>query len=281
MVLCVSINYATISKFAPRFPSIMNHTWSLAVEEQFYLIWPLLVYLFSKRHIFYLSSGLILISIITRIYFSYHSQNAFLVFTTLPSVMDSLAIGAMLAILARSGMSHESLGRTGKYLMMLSFPVLLGLVWFCGYENYWNPNNYLSKHFGNLLFFTFSAFFFAAAIAFTVFNDNIFSGIMRLKPLKHIGKISYGLYMYHWPTIYFTRFLFKKPDLFPGVTMILTTLAVTYLAALCSWHLVEKRFLALKDKYAAMDYSLPVTEEDKLKREDKKIIQTNQNVEGI
>ncbi len=252
--------------FSADFPRVFNHSWSLAVEEQFYLIWPLAVFYLSRRRLAVLSMGMIFFAIFFRFAASYGTGNASYVFMLLPCIMDSLAVGAMLAISLRwSGAQVTVLARGARWVTLFSGLCLAGLVGSWGYQKYAIPADYLLGSPINLFLHTFMAVFFGALIAWVVLDrQSLLSRMLRNGAMRHIGKISYGIYLYHFPVFYIVRHVFKTWGAPNGgriswdtsrlgvetIACALAQLAITYLVALASWHVIEKRILALKEKLA-------------------------------
>jgi peptidoglycan/LPS O-acetylase OafA/YrhL len=77
------------------------------------------------------------------------------------------------------------------------------------------------------------------------------AGILRWRPLVHVGKISYGLYLYHFPVFLLVNNGMAAgvlPDL-PRPAHVALKLVLTYAVALASFRWIESRFLALKDRF--------------------------------
>jgi peptidoglycan/LPS O-acetylase OafA/YrhL len=242
-----------IKSFHPAFPAILNHTWSLAIEEQFYFIWPLIVYLFSKRSLLIISLAFMILAVLSRYIIADFTQNAYLVFTTLPSIIDSLAAGSLLAILSRSRLSQEVLKRYGPMAVLISLPVIILIISISGYGSYWSPENYLIGHHLNLFLYSFCSILFSGLIASAIGDNSILSSVLSFKMLRHLGKISYGLYIYHVPVITYNTIIMNKMKIDNIVIISICNVLATYLIALLSWHLIEKRCILLKDRYAPVD----------------------------
>ena len=82
-------------------PQHLNHFWSLAIEEQFYLIWPMAVLALSHRHLVRLAVGCMATALLLRITAPF-GMSALDAYVLLPTRMDSLAAGALVALLVRS-----------------------------------------------------------------------------------------------------------------------------------------------------------------------------------
>jgi peptidoglycan/LPS O-acetylase OafA/YrhL len=205
-------------------PSPFQHMWSLAVEEQFYLVLPLLaVVLAGRRRRFALVvAGLIAASVVVgwtaggRAYFSTDTRAA------------EPLIGVLLALaLTRS----RPWGRRGRAaLHVLGVVGLGGLVAMVILVNEHSPR----LHRGGLL----AAALLSAAVVASATDERTAAGrVLALKPLRGVGLISYGIYLYHWPV--FLLFDAHRTGLSTVPLLALRT-AVTMALALLSYRLVER-----------------------------------------
>jgi peptidoglycan/LPS O-acetylase OafA/YrhL len=233
----------------------MTHAWTLAVEEQFYILWPLCVFCLSRRALTVTCIAVIALANVSRIFFSLATHNAYLVEATLPCVMDSLALGAFIAILARSGKTPEGLARTGRTAAATFGILTLALVLCHGYRTYGSPNTYLLGSLSNLCLYTLLSACFAGVILTGVFGAGPTSRLLSLPFLRHIGRMSYGIYLYHLPVLFWTPIVLRQcgfsttgsPDRRFWVKAV--SVLLTYLVALASWHLIEQPCLRLKERF--------------------------------
>lgn len=228
----------------------ISHFWSLSVEEQFYIFWPLLVLFSPWKKLVPLVGGLILLSPVFRILMS-----LFLPSVKVPEVLvfanfDSLGMGAMLALL-RHPQTHFNPARWLKdhkrLIMRLSFCAYVCI--YIAYRNVW------SSVWIGAWEYTFLALFFACIVhAVSKGVRGIGGKILGFRPFLYLGKISYGLYIFHNLTVYAlvpTLTMFHLPRewamLLPVRLLILAFWTVA-LSAL-SWHLVESPINNLKRKF--------------------------------
>jgi peptidoglycan/LPS O-acetylase OafA/YrhL len=106
--------------------SFLGHFWSLAIEEQFYLFWPLIVRCFRERHLLVICWGIVIGSLALRTTLGLINPGIenFLYFSTICR-MDSLAMGAIAAIVLRDGIPDRQLRAYSKLILL---PSLLGLI---------------------------------------------------------------------------------------------------------------------------------------------------------
>jgi len=219
----------------PEFPAFMNQTWSLAVEEQFYIVWPWPVFCLNRRQLAGVCVGFLTCAPFLRLYLStYHPATQYY-YTLLPSQLDSLAAGALLAIVVRE-MSLPALRRAAVWFTCLcAAGVILFLM---------NPANDPLRR-------SMLPYFFVAAVALPIlFPGGPLAKFCRASPLRYFGKISYGLYLYH-PIVYHLTpaMLNRYPSLRASLGEFgegLIGLSVSLAVSALSWHWFESRVNALK-----------------------------------
>jgi peptidoglycan/LPS O-acetylase OafA/YrhL len=224
----------------------LNHLWSLAVEEQFYIFWPLMVRFVPIRYLLGLCALLVYFSTGLRhmtddmMHMSMSRASYVLPYCR----MDGLAAGSFLAVFFRLELQY-----------FIPFNKWLARVLFCwmGYrigDALW---------FGNTQYLaTMTALFFASFL-YLALNTDKGAWVRRLceNPfLRHLGKFSFGLYIFHQMFEYFWHDLFRDPLLKSGlgpvwgqIIYIPLAFAGTYLLARVSWIVIEQPFLRLKQKW--------------------------------
>jgi peptidoglycan/LPS O-acetylase OafA/YrhL len=235
------------------FPTLyLQVTWSLAIEEQYYLFWPLLVYFLKKRTLIMASLGIILLSLVARLLEIWlDPQNAFyfMYYSTITR-LDALVLGALIAILfIEPGIWKERLTRAAfptllVTTILISFvvfapnsPVLYNDVWirFIGYP--------IVAIAGGALLVT----------AITQDASSLIRRLLRNKVLIFFGKYSYALYLLHPLVAEFCLNVFWRTGFrgwYAYVSYLLVTFGISVLLALFSWNLLEKRMFALKKYFA-------------------------------
>ena len=234
-----------------------THLWSLSVEEQFYFVWPLLIFLTPKEKFKQLcftaiGLGFVFRLAITLIYraqlFPFLSSDPQQSVNVLPfSHLDAFAFGAYI--------SRFELPRPRLQLLVLAVTVpAIGLL-----------TDYLTK--GTLTFalgydlpmtgfykevwgYSLLNYLFATLI-YCVARTNFLTGILESPPMQYLGKISYGLYVYHYGIIAITGALFQKYGIeysMRSPQMFVVALSATILIATISFYLLERPITNLKDK---------------------------------
>jgi peptidoglycan/LPS O-acetylase OafA/YrhL len=224
--------------------------WSLAVEEQFYIFWPLLVWALDRRRLLFACIGLIALALALRLgiwFFEgtmYGQEVSY--FSTFTRI-DALAMGALVAI----ALSRDTaVVKNGRYSKALLFPSLIGLAVIvgCDRENsLWG--NWPMVTVGLTLTGTASA----GLLLYGLSSPASVGGqLLRMPWLMAVGKYSYAIYIFHGPVFRATNAcllnLGLRGPMFISAFAALaagTTLALSLL----SWHLVEKNCLALRPKF--------------------------------
>ncbi|QDT03481.1 O-acetyltransferase OatA [Rubripirellula lacrimiformis] len=221
----------------------LNHFWTLAVEEQFYIAWPWIVLLCSITVIKRVSYVLILLGIITRlaIYFAGGSLTAIQQLT--PCCFEPLALGALFAIWKSDTQNIDRLKRNARGCLWLGLAMSAAL--FAGAS--WTVLGVLAPIAYAMLF--------APMIFLVAINSGSPSlKLLRLPAVTYLGRISYGIYVWHLPVL--GGFYSLNIDLNAWVPSpwhaILRTLLLTLLTILLSslsWILFEKPINSLKRHY--------------------------------
>ena len=234
---------APFDRGEPVFP----HFWSLAVEEQFYIIWPLVVWVVARRGVIALGAVLVAIAIAARVYVRMrYGEMAAYMFT--PCRMDALAIGAIAAALIRGERFRTMIAHHKASLMAgAGFAVVIaGAV--LGHLLREGPNMQTAGY-------TVIALGFALLLVAALPQRRLPARVLGWAPLRMIGLYSYGMYVFHAPLhVYVGLPILARLDATPGVPAgLVYAVAMTVLTlglAALSYHLFEVRFLRLKPKLA-------------------------------
>lgn len=226
------------------------HFWSLAVEEQFYLAWPFIVLACDLRTLARLCCGMFVIALALRVLCGALGM-ADAAYALTPCRMDSLAAGALVAVLQREGVSRET---------MLRWATRLGVLACVGIAAIWAVRGVFKQ--GERLAYTLGITFVAAGSAALVIAACFAGEGTRIHRalssawLRALGRVSYGMYIVHLPILCVMvvaglDLRHAKPVLGGNLApwLALETLlggGFIYLVSLASWHAYEKRVLGLK-----------------------------------
>ncbi len=221
------------------------HFWSLAVEEQFYMLWPLMIfYLRTWRNIVTTTLLGAAFALAFRCALAFSGSGP--LNHTLPACMDSLLLGGCLAMLVRS--------RHRDRVLQWGLPVFVVTATAAIYAaltqpNYvWEANLYLTT-----IGLTIVSLAATSLIASSLKPQSVVQSIFGNSIFRFFGRYSYGLYVYHF-SILATLDVLLAPSLLahgipkPGVILIIgiATLAISIVVAVLSYELYEKHFLRLK-----------------------------------
>jgi peptidoglycan/LPS O-acetylase OafA/YrhL len=198
---------------------LLGHTWSLSIEEQFYLVWPIALISITRFRSLRIASRVVLIlavvSVAWRIYLWHTGATLDRVYNGFDTRADGLLVGCTLA-LARPFKMAEWAAR-------FSAVPLLFILWLFIVEP-WTSMQTLPPTIAALA----SAWLILPLWAGTAPR---LSALLELWPIRQIGRISYGLYLWHWPALLIiTRFIFPQNVLLTSLLCAVTTLIVATLS---------------------------------------------------
>lgn len=213
-----------------RAAGFLGVTWSLAVEEQFYLVWPWVVRYCSGKQLQRILISVICLSPLLRLYLSSHGVD---IYSNFFCRLDGLMAGGLLALLAHSpGFDGSKHIRAAWACLLAAAPLA---IWMDVPANRWFVHSLAAL----------------AAVSFVYLTrysgQERFRAVMRNRFLVYTGTISYGLYLLHKFPVDLAKML-RWPDNPLFLTPIILT--VSFGLAAISWSLWEEPFLALKARFA-------------------------------
>ncbi len=227
----------------------LDHLWSLAIEEQFYLVWPAVVWLAPRRKLSWLCVAFAASAFAARCWMSSEGVGTEIIYRMTPCRLDCLAVGAFVAIGIRD--FRPLLDRWASWVASActgSFLVVAAVSWHPVWSDL--PMRTVGA---SLLAVGYGAVVFRAATAQTGWMHRLLSN--RL--LRQFGKYSYGMYVLHAvvleTTVPFVRDLSHRPlpqalILAIKYSYLPALVASSFALAWLSWRFLERPFLALKSR---------------------------------
>lgn len=249
-ILCWTYLVNMKGYFGGSTPPPLDPLWSLAVEEQVYLVWPFLIAFVPKQKLPALLIAGALLSLSWRVATRLTGRPIELSYAWTPANLEAFAAGAMVAWLSRNSES-KTLAVWG-FRVALASGFLVAAMWVDqGSFNFWErPFRILTLGISG------TTLFFGAAIVCSVTRGNMWwpNRMLSIKWLCRCGKYSYAMYLFHASVI-----ALISPLLFPGsmgyshgkslaksILFTVIVLLVTFCAAQISWYTWEYPWLTLK-----------------------------------
>ena len=244
------------------------HFWSLAIEEQFYFVWPIVALMVSRRRLIPTILVLVPLVVVLRgvLIFKgatipalaeiFHNQEgiAKFVYRATFTRADGLLLGAFVAVTQR-----EVLHPVSKVWRRLRFPIFVSTALaLCGLYVMANGLNDYDRRIMSIGYVTLAVFF---ASAISMCSDSVISERARRflswRPLVACGKVSYGMYIFHWvlvillvPRLVEMQVGMSVMNQFAlGVGVIVGGIAIVYVLAELSFRFFETPFLKLKGRF--------------------------------
>lgn len=218
-------------------PTLLGHTWSLSMEEQFYLLWPgLFSFVYNRRPILWLTLAFIVVST-WRVILASSGADPERTYNGFDTHSDGLLLGCIIALLSRQ-----------RFGAVVSKSVVIPVVGLILIFLFLHMRTYLAQTAGLGV----SAIF-AAWVILALEHDSWLKKFLSAKPFVFTGRISYGWYLWHFPIIRLAKYAMTRihtPAV--GRTELIVDgacFAVSYLVAVLSFQFIETPFLRLKKRY--------------------------------
>lgn len=221
----------------------MNHLWSLAIEEHFYLVWPLVIWALSPAAARKLCLTLVVASALGRAAWLALGGGSVAAFVLTPLRMDGLALGGWLALVARQPGGLAWLARWAWPAVMGAGTLAITCE-LCDRRFLYLTLTAWSVAFGGLL----------VLMVVSARPGGWVAALGRSAVLQGLGRYSYGIYVFQLPLVHALADVVTAPGLaawtgrpWAGQLLYAALMTAANLAlAFVSWHLVEKRVLAWK-----------------------------------
>jgi len=233
----------------------IDHFWSLAVEEHFYLVWPLVVWMLGRRPrvLMAVSLGVVAMALVGRIAFSLAGVNPHALYVLTPFRLDGLALGGFLAVLTRQPGGRDALVRALPRVVVAA--VLLFLLRF-GWSRFTSAGSAVLLPIRESLVMV----LLASVLVWALISEprSLVGRFFTSRAMVFLGTYSYGLYVYHhffsyYLTTHRTEFVVARIVGSHALAVLIQSIAgigASLAVAIASYQLFEKSFLRLKDRLA-------------------------------
>jgi peptidoglycan/LPS O-acetylase OafA/YrhL len=220
-------------------------TWSLAVEEQFYLTVPLYIRALSRRWLVrFLVIGICSAPLLRTLLLRFGGDSSVGIYATMLCRSDALLLGVLAAVMLRDQRWRERVRGAGAAFRICIPILLLGLGFLT--LRAWNLKSSILKTAG----YTWVAFFYVTILLFVLTRpDSILTKVLRMKWLCWLGTLAYGIYLFHTGVLYLLFGLIwgrgATINGIPTFLMTLAAMALTLLLTALSWRYIEQPLIRM------------------------------------
>lgn len=232
----------------------VGHFWSLAIEEQYYAIWPAVVFLASMRAARRICIGIVLLAIATRIGLVL-SHSDWRAYYWTHARADALACGSLVAFAATTSEGRRLLSRWSLPIAIVTGAMLAPLVWWNRLDAVFRTDATAMTQTLRVLVPFVLALFFSAMLVLAL-ERRPFRRVLDNAPFRFLARYSYGIYVWHLMVI---ELVIRSTPMLPIWARAIAAALASVLAAMLSYHLFEVRFLALKRYFPSRSLNVPTS----------------------
>lgn len=224
-------------------PTMLAMTWSLAIEEQFYVAWPWLVLFCSRKTLAGILAAILVLSPLARLWATLHGASTGVIYFITWFRLDGLSLGSLLALYCKSAFfSPQRTKWIAAAALVAGMPASLWLL--TGHSKALWP-----------LLYSVIALASAGAVTFAIWcsqTNSIFGRPIRARSLCYVGQVSYCLYLVHQPIYNALSGRVAKSHIGSGVGAAISVMVLGFVVSLgitsLSWYLFESQILKLKGR---------------------------------
>ena len=236
---------------------LTNHTWTLAVEEQFYWLWPIVILVTTGRTLRAVLLAMFLAAPAARLGLLLWTGNPVAGIASLVAQIDALAAGAFLATVGVPAAAKGLLARWGGASAAAGVVLLFLLVDVSGLAAFAEPTVWAARPV-NVLVLSGMALLFGGVTAVTLVGIRPVTAVLAFPPLAHLGRISYGLYLYYPLALFFATVVAdlispNRSRTERGLFLTAGAVLLNYLIALASWRYLEQPILRHRNRSDGAD----------------------------
>jgi peptidoglycan/LPS O-acetylase OafA/YrhL len=226
--------------------------WSLAIEEHFYLVWPLVIWLFPARPVVWLCTGIFVAEVFARAYGRAIDMQVLPLYVVTWFRLDGLVVGALLAVAHRRGLI-PALDRLVPVVVIAGIAGLVAVTYLGGHTWWWNRR---MQQFGYSIIAIIAGAMLVSAVNRPA--GSLWPRMLSAGWLQAFGRYSYCLYLIHLPVMRAVREWVFNPEEYetlavaPWIGQVLfypVAAAPAFALAWLSWRFFESPILRLKAKF--------------------------------
>ena len=228
---------------------IIAMTWSLAIEEQFYLTLPILIRVLTKKALMtVVVSGIFLAPILRTLILVFTPDNNLACYVLMPCRADALLLGVLVALILRDEKACEVLKRRKLCFGLLFLVLSPGMAYLA------LRNSFMFDTVMQMIGYTWVALFYATVVLFVlIYRESLLAALFRNRGLRWLGGLAYGVYLIHQTVL---GFVLGPVWATPFITnwwkfaAAVGALALTLLIAMVSWRYFELPLVRIGHKFS-------------------------------
>jgi peptidoglycan/LPS O-acetylase OafA/YrhL len=210
-----------------------GHFWSLAVEEQFYWIWPVVVWRVPSRRLMAVSISGFFLAFALRLLIPSH----WFIWRATFTRMDALMMGSICTLALDNSLFKKWLSKRVKFFAIPSLCLLAAVIF---------GDRFLGERFTDTVGLSAIAVSYGLLLLYAAHAQGAIGAVLRSSMLTGLGKYSYGIYVYHLPLAAMLALI----PIHSGLLMFALLMTGSIGLGAVSYELAEKRILRLKSRFA-------------------------------